>query len=227
MKLKSTLLSLFLLFASAGIATAAPTIPVLPGELGDGIAIAAGLACIFIPQHMPYTNRYPDTAICMDNGWLDEAIRQDEYGDESSLGWGVVYERAINDTFSIRLRHGLVIKNFFSNTSTTYSGENMYISADDVMLCYYFDHKGLHGLNVGLGFGFANTFDTISNDQTTILNFDMEYCQALIGYKFNYDCFMVEPYFDLIRPLSDTHQTQTRIIQAIIAMVGLNIGADF
>jgi hypothetical protein len=193
----------------------------LPGELGDGFTVAVTLACIFIPQTMPYTNKYPDTMMCVDNGWLDEAIRQDLYGDEASLGWGVEFERAVNETFSIRFREGLVIKNFFTNN------ENMYITAQDFLVDYYFDHQGLHGFNIGAGFGFANTVSTINSDQTILLDFDAEYVHVFFGYKFNYGLFVLEPYFDWITPLSDTYQSQTRIIQAIIAMVGLNIGAAF
>ncbi len=193
----------------------------LPGELGDGIAVAALVTCIFIPQSMPYTNRYPDTSVCVDNGWLDEALRQDLYGDESSLGWGIEFEKAINETFSARFRQGLVIKNFYTNN------ENMYITAEDFMLDYYFDHQGLHGLNLGFGFGYANVVSTLNSDQTVILNFGIEYTQILIGYKFNYGLFMLEPYFDLMIPLSDTYQSQTRIIQLCVSMIGLNIGAAF
>ena len=218
MKLRVFLFSVLFFLADARLNAA---IPALPAELGDGFAAAVGIACIFIPQSMPYTNKYPGTAICMDNGWLDEAIRQDAYGDESSLGWGVLYERSLNDIFSIRLREGLVVKNFYSNNV------NMFITASDILFDYYFDHQGLHGANIGIGVGYANTVMTANNDQNVLLNFDMEYAQVSVGYKFNYGLFMLEPYFDWITPLSDTHQSQTRIIQAVIAMVGLNIGTAF
>jgi hypothetical protein len=220
MKFKIILLLALFAAASAGAKLNASIVP-LWGETGDIIAIGTLITCIFIPQTMPYTNKYPTTMVCVDNGWFDEAVRQDLYGYETALGWGVEYETAINDTFSFRFREGLVVKNFTNANDT-----NIYIPAYDFMLDYYFDHQGLHGLNLGFGFGYANSTTTAFNDTQIVSDFDIEYAQLLIGYKFNYGVFMLEPYFDLIVPINATYTSQT-LIEPIIAMIGLNIGAAF
>lgn len=220
MKFKIILLLSLIVSAGAGTRLNASIIA-LPGELGDGIAIGTLVACIFIPQTMPYTNKYPTMMACVDNGWFDEANRQDLYGYETALGWGVEFETSINEMFSVRFREGLVVKNFTNDNDT-----NIYIPAYDFMLDYYFDHQGLHGLNLGFGFGYANSTTTAFNDTQIVSEFYIEYTQALIGYKFNYGQFMLEPYFNLIVPLNATYESQT-LIMPIIAMIGLNIGAAF
>lgn len=183
---------------------------------GDALAAAITIAACFIPQWTP-TNGYPKSAINIDMAFFDEAL---EVG---GLGWGVSAEQAVNDSFSIKVRHGLFDREFDETRKVN-------ITVSDIYLCYNFDHKGLSGFNLDFGFGYANPTDTVTGDKVAWMaanEYFIPYIAANLGYRFNFGNLMIEPYYNYIHPLVNTHFSETGIVWSYVDMIGLNIGAEF